>query len=182
MRGKRSTNNSMTFKKCIQTKVAKFEPWNPYEAMVPEKQIALINSQINLHIKFRSLLVSGFANDETTTMNREVHMETDNKDLIETPTNVSNLRHLNVCQYILNKYKDIDGEKLFNYGYPVSLGIRELIVNQKHYFEAKDLCSVMKYDLVKVMSYEAGSTIFDDYIEIKEASDQYLPWEPYSIC
>lgn len=95
--------------------------------------------------------------------------------------NQSNLNNTTVHTFIMNKYKDIEGVRLFIYCCPVSLGKRELIVTQKHYYEARDLCSVMEYDMVKHVSFQAGNLIFDDYAELKEASDHYSDWEPYSI-
>lgn len=59
---------SLMFKKCKQTKLAKFEPWKQYEAMDQSKQIALIKLQIKMHVDYRSLLVSGFRDDDKVTM------------------------------------------------------------------------------------------------------------------
>jgi hypothetical protein len=173
------------FRSATKDNINTFIPWNQWIAMIPGKQLDLIQRQNGVLTNIKSLIISGFKNNENTRLNYsalslDTSIMADDDDIApaETETNLSNMT---VQEFLLQNYKDINGEPIFQFCYPVSLGIRELNVNSNHAHEAIHLCKVIKQDMLLYMSDDAASAIFEDVKSLADQAKSHSPWIPYDI-
>jgi hypothetical protein len=87
--------------------------------------------------------------------------------------------NMTTIEFLKSKYKDGQGNQIFQHCYPVSLGIREFLVLQRHAQEAMDLCKGIKEDMLQYMAYDAADAIFDDVDAIKSRAHEHEPWAPF---
>ena len=107
------------FKKSKPTQVAVFKSWKQYDAMLPGCKVDLIEQQVDLHIGFATLLVSGFTNNESNTMHHDImETEQENGDKENGDKEDNIYASMTITQFISNHYKDCNGKRLFNYCNP----------------------------------------------------------------
>jgi hypothetical protein len=144
------------FSSATQDNINNFIPWNQWIALIAAKQLDLIQRQNAVLTNSKSIILSGFKNDDNIRFNYSLFtldnsiMADDDDDAPEEPDN--KFAHMTVNEFIKMKYKDINGEPLFQFCYPVSLGTRELNVKASHAHEAIHLCKVIKEDMLLYMS------------------------------
>jgi hypothetical protein len=173
------------FRKATHDNINTFIPWNQWIAMIPAKQLDLIQRQNSTLTNLKSIILSGFKNDETIRFNYSATSKDDSimdDESEEAPTVIDDKTgNMTVNEFLLNKYKDINGTPIFQFCYPVSLGIRELNVTAIHAYEAIHLCKEIKEDMLLYMSNDAANAIFEDVQAIKDRAKTHSPWVPYDI-
>jgi hypothetical protein len=160
-----------------------FIPWKEWIAMVNTKQLDVIRKQNIILVNIKSIIVSGFKNSEHVQLN---HSNTD-LDTMNTSTfgDVEQVDfhdeygHMTTTEFLKSKYKDGLGNQIFHHCYPVTLGIREFMVLQRHAQEAIDLCKVIKEDMLPYMSSDAAEAIFEDIDSIRLRAEAHEPWGPF---
>jgi hypothetical protein len=160
-----------------------FIPWKEWIAMVNTKQLDVIRKQNIILVNIKSIIVSGFKNSEHIKFNHsnsEVEfMQTGIPDGTEEIDFSVEYGNMTTTEFLKLKYKDGQGNQIFHHCYPVTLGIREFMVLQRHAQEAIDLCKVIKEDLLQYMSDDAADAIFDDIDDIKSRAVEHEPWAPF---
>lgn len=156
----------------------KFNSWKQWQAMTDESKLVSIQKQNKLHTNMTSLLVSGLKDDGTITMQESNFMEDDDHNKMS--ENNKNAK-MTIYEFMIDNYKTASDERLFQFIHLVVNGIREIIVNSKNVLEAKDLCKIIKYDMIKYMTEFTAQNLFEDYSEIAAKSEEYMKWEPYDL-
>jgi hypothetical protein len=174
------------FRTATQENINTFIPWNQWIAMIPAKQLDLIQRQNGVLTSIKSIILSGFKDIEdiplnysTKLMDTSIMADDDDATPVEPD---DKYRNATVNEFLKTNYKDIHGEPLFQFCYPVSLGIREMNVNMKHAHEAIHLCKTIKADMLQYMSDEAAEEIFEDVKSIRDQAKSHTPWVPYDIA
>jgi hypothetical protein len=62
------------------------------------------------------------------------------------------------------------------------MGVRELLVEQKHAKEAVELCKEIKEDMLLYMTEDATHKISDDVLSVKKKAKDHSPWEPFTFA
>jgi hypothetical protein len=93
--------------------------------------------------------------------------------------NSKEFRNMTVDEFLYSHYKDCEGNELFQYIYPVALGVREILVQHRYAQEAIELCKEIKQDMYKYMSTDAAEDIFEDFNDIQEKAANHKLWEPF---
>jgi hypothetical protein len=173
------------FRTATQDNINTFIPWNQWIAMIPGKQLDLIQRQNNVLTNIKSIILSGFKNDDTICFNysspeMDNSIMDDDEDYIPAVID-EKYGNMTVSEFIRNKYLDINGEPIVQFCYPVSLGILELNVNSIHAHQAIHLCKTIKEDMLMYMTKDAATAIFDDVKIIQEKAKTHSPWIPYDI-
>jgi hypothetical protein len=171
------------FKTVTKINLYTFIPWREWIAMVSSKQLNVIQTQNKTLTKNRSIILSGFKDKENIKFNHS-HASTEdmNYDDNEGTEKTKDFKHMTVSEFMQSKYTDGTGNRLFQFIYPVTLGVRELLVKHHHANEAIELCKVIKEDLFKYMSYAAAEEIFEDIELINQRATQHSFWEPYTTA
>jgi hypothetical protein len=171
------------FKKSTRINFYTFIPWREWNAMISPKQLDLIQRQNKNITNSKSIIVSGFKDNDTVKFDYTL-VETD--DMIfttDTDDHHSNKKEnpcsVTVDEFLYKHYKDCDGNELFTYIYPVTLGIREILVQHHHAKEVIELCKVIKQDMYSYMSFDAADEIFENAEEIQDKMINHSRWEPF---
>ena len=183
------------FQKYALKNTYKFIAWKQWTAMEPSKQIDLIQIQNNRLARSKSILLSGFVDDDiitmnhsfTTKMNDSLDWESENtinkEDKDDEDLQVIDIYgDMTVRQFLLSKYKTGTGEPLFSFCFPVKYGMREFVVKNKHAQEAIDFCKVAKEDMLAYMSNDAPGMIFENLDSVLEKAQDHIPWESYTMA
>jgi hypothetical protein len=158
-----------------------FIPWREWVAMISSKQLDLIQKENKLMTKVKSIILSGFKDNDDVKLNYSnagddsIDMLDDNEKV---PT-IDEFGEMTFSEFLLSKYKDGQGNKIFDYCYPVSLGIRELLVTHNHASEAITLCKTVKVDSLHYMTFEAANKIFTDTITLHVKKLDHVQWKPF---
>jgi hypothetical protein len=173
------------FKSVSKGNLYVFVPWREWVAMQNTKQLAIIHEQNEIRTNVKSIILSGFKDYNNVKLNylefdqHNTHM-TENSNTGVHVTDVYG--NMTVTEFLLKKYKDGNGQNLFQHCFPVSMGIRELLVEQKHAQEAIELCKEIKEDMLLYMTDDAAHKIFDDVSSVKKKAKDHSPWEPFTFA
>jgi hypothetical protein len=171
------------FKKAGRIHFHKFVPWREWNAMISPKQLDLIQKQNKNITSSKSIIVSGFKDNESVKFNYSL-VESDDMIYVDEDDEKQNNQNANqssvtVAEFLYRHYKDCEGNELFTYVYPVALGVREMLVEHRHAKEVIELCKVIKQDMFLYMSLEAAEEIFDNIEQIQNKAIHHIKWEPF---
>jgi hypothetical protein len=171
------------FKKATRIQLHKFVPWREWNAMISAKQLDLVQKQNKNITSSKSIILSGFKNNESVKFNYSL-VESDemiyrNDDDDSSKSKNADKDNVTVTEFLYRHYKDCDGDELFTYIYPVALGVREMLVQHRHAKEVIELCKVLKQDMFLHMSFEAAEEIFENVEEIQDKAINHSQWEPF---
>jgi hypothetical protein len=171
------------FKKSQKLHMHTFVPWREWNAMISTKQLDLIQRQNKNITSSKSIILSGFKDNVFVKFNYSL-IDTDEmiyRDENEKENSAETKDHRNVTveEFLYKHYKDCDGKRLFQYIYPVALGVREILVQHRHANEAIELCKEIKEDMFMYMSLEAAEEIFENVEDIKDKAINHSLWEPF---
>jgi hypothetical protein len=155
------------FRTATQDNINTFIPWNQWIAMIPEKQLDLIQRQNSVLTNIKSISFyldlkitkKNCFNYSPTAMDNSIMDDDEDDDPAVIDEKYGNMT---INEFIRNKYLDINGERIVQFCYPVSLGIRELNVKSIHVHEAIHLCKTIKEDMLMYMTKDAATAVFDD--------------------
>jgi hypothetical protein len=160
-----------------------FIPWREWNAMISAKQLDLIQKQNKNITNSKSIIISGFKDNGKIKFNYSL-VESDNMIYTNDDDNINNdntndKRNVTVDEFLYNHYKDCDGHGLFEYIYPVVLGVREILVQHRHVQEVIELGKVIKEDMFLHMSIDAADEIFENLDQIENKAINHSKWVPF---
>jgi hypothetical protein len=171
------------FKKAKRIHFHSFIPWREWNAMISPKQLDLIQRQNKNMTSSKSIILSGFKNDENVKFDYSLAQPDDmilttEKDIDDNTANAKK-GIVTVAEFLYQHYKDCEGNELFTYIYPVALGVREILVQHCHAQEVIELCKVIKQDMFSYMNFDAAKDIFENIEVIQDNSINHTRWEPF---
>jgi hypothetical protein len=174
------------FKQVTKINLYTFIPWREWISMIATKQLHVIQTQNKTLTKNRSIILSGFKDSDNIKFNYSVtpldDMLSEEDEANHNSENIKDIKHMTVSEFMRAMYTDGSGNKLFQFIYPVTLGVREMLVKHHQANEAIELCKVIKEDMYKYMSHDAAAAIFEENDLIQQKAKYHSLWEPFTTA
>jgi hypothetical protein len=165
-----------------------FYPWKEYVGLPIELKEVLIRKQNNFLNNYRTIILSGFIdNDDNVPMYmvdeeelEDLHIAIKNgtTDKYNSKAYNEGFESLGVTEYLQNYIFSGDKTTLFEKVYPPIEGMREVVLKRIHLAEALDFSEVFRGELARCMNSTAIALVFNDPTRaLNERANK--AWEPH---
>jgi hypothetical protein len=146
-----------------------FFPWSEYITITQDKKQTVVSNYRKLNYMYRSVVVSGFIDNDDNTPMWDTKNSNDNSEYKNTTT---------VSDYLRSKTHPITGLKMFDYVYPTVLGKREFMISVDNLGDSERYLKNVIGELAKLMCPSSIELEFSCPATVHQQMEKQS-WKPF---
>lgn len=152
----------------------KYLSWIEYMGLNVSQKLYLINQQTEHMATYRSLVMTGFCDDDDDIP--MIYHEDDAMKENDAPTDP--LEKIGVTEYLSTRIKTGKGKLMFHFVYPPIKGVREVTVFHEHVTEALTFIKCSIGEMARIMNKLAIEHVFKDPVDAARRAEN-KPWQAF---